>query len=418
MVNKKPITATEVNTHNRVVCPDCDWVMDVPAQSQSVVHCPRCKHALGGGPKIAEHTVVALAVTALLLGVVAALLPFAGYFNAGVEQSIRLLDSSRELAHFHEQLLAVLVLFTIYIIPLCYLLIVLALFVRLAVLPNRALGAASIYAVRIIVQLRTWMMADVFLLGALISLIKVSGLASVSLGSGFYIYILFVIALLVTAALVQRYQLWHRLPHDQAPPSQTQRTAAEQQLIGCICCHAPNTEDASHCWRCGESLRVARWQSRSLTLALLVAAAVMLLPAHILPVMTTTSFGVSSPSTIIGGVIQLWQSGDAPVAIIVFVASLVIPIVKILILGMLLVTKARSSTAQRHRILAYRVTDWIGRWSMIDIFVVAILVALVRSGKLMSVYPGNAAVAFALTVILTMLAAMTMDTKRFFKDSK
>ena len=123
-------------------------------------------------------------------------------------------------------------------------------------------------------------------------------------------------------------------------------------------------------------------------------------------------------NTIIGGVIELWQSGDAPIAIIVFVASFVIPVVKILTLLVLLwLAERRSETRTKQRLWLYKVTDWIGRWSMIDIFVVAVLVALVRSGQLMSVYPGNAALAFALTVILTMLAAMTFDTRQFFRTT-
>ena len=131
--------------------------------------------------------------------------------------------------------------------------------------------------------------------------------------------------------------------------------------------------------------------------------------------METTSFGRTQPNTIIGGVLELWQGGDAPIAIIVFVASLVIPVAKILTLLVLLYVAERGNDSTvKNRVVLYKVTDWIGRWSMIDIFVVAVLVALVRSGQLMSVYPGNAALAFALTVILTMLAAMTFDTRRFF----
>ena len=217
---------------------------------------------------------------------------------------------------------------------------------------------------------------------------------------------------------VSRYQLWHRLPHRQAPEVNTQEAARAQGLVGCVCCQAPNQVAQKKCWRCGETLSLTRWRGWRLTLALLLAAALLLVPAHVLPVMETTSFGRTQPNTIIGGVVELWQSGDAPVAIIVFVASLVIPVVKILTLVVLLyVAEKGNDTTVKNRVVLYKLTDWIGRWSMIDIFVVAVLVALVRSGQLMSVYPGNAALAFALTVILTMLAAMTFDTRRFFKPT-
>lgn len=405
-----------MTTSNRCVCPDCDWVVDVPVTSDTMFECPRCGHRLGGGPAVSEQTTLALALAALILALVSVWLPFVGYSASGVSHSMSLLDTGAELLHFHERLLAILVLFTVWVIPVLYLLAVSWIFLRLT--HAGRFGAFTLYLIRTVVQLRVWMMADVFLLGALVSLIKISGLAAVELASGFYTFIAFVVLQLWVAHKVSRYQLWHRLPQQQAPASRTGEAATEQGLVGCICCQAPNTPDSKTCWRCGETLSLTRWRGWRLTLALLIAAAVLLIPAHVLPVMETISFGRTQPNTIIGGVIELWQSGDAPIAIIVFVASLVIPVAKILTLLVLLYLAEKDSVTQvNNRVLLYKVTDWIGRWSMIDIFVVAVLVALVRSGQLMSVYPGNAALAFALTVILTMLAAMTFDTRRFFMST-
>lgn len=405
---------------NRSVCPDCDWVTDVPVSSDAVINCPRCGHRLGGGPAIRESGVVALAVAALVMALVSLGLPFVGYSASGVTQSMNLLDTGAELLHFHERVLAILVLFTVWVIPVLYLLAICWIFLRL--LGAAQLGPVTLYLIRTVVQLRVWMMADVFLLGALVSLIKISGLAAVELAPGFFTFITFVVLQLSVGHQVSRYQLWHRLPHQQAPRAETGRAAREQGLVGCVCCQAPNQLSAKNCWRCGETLILTRCRGWRLTLALLIAAAILLVPAHLLPVMETTSFGRTQPNTIIGGVVELWQSGDAPIAIIVFVASLVIPVAKILILlGLLYVAEYGAGKDRqgqvKNRVLLYKITDWIGRWSMIDIFVVAVLVALVRSGELMAVYPGNAALAFALTVILTMLAAMTFDTRRFFMTS-
>ncbi|WP_286844188.1 paraquat-inducible protein A, partial [Idiomarina sp. UBA4206] len=105
-------------------------------------------------------------------------------------------------------------------------------------------------------------------------------------------------------------------------------------------------------------------------------------------------------------------------AVIIFVASLVIPVAKVLTLAVLLLLAQRQTPAiVQNRLLLFKVTDWIGRWSMIDIFVVAILVALVRGGTVMSVYPGSAAVSFAAAVVLTMLAAMSFDTRLFWREA-
>ncbi|WP_404402119.1 PqiA/YebS family transporter subunit [Idiomarina seosinensis] len=412
MVTQK---TTDLQPRLLMVCPDCDWVVRIPVVSAQPARCPRCAHRLGGGPPVAAKEVLALSVTALILGLISLWLPFVGYAANGSEQTMSLLDTGRELLHFHERLLAILVLFTVAVIPLLYLLTVSWVFLRL--LLDLRLGKVTLYLIRTLVQLRVWMMADVFLLGALVALIKISGLASVQLASGFYTYIGFVVVLLICADRVSRYQLWHLLPHRHAPAVKTGRTARQQQLLDCVCCHAPNHCDDDRCWRCGEALRLSRWRGWKLTLALLLAAAFMLVPAHLLPVMEITNLGRTEPSTLIAGVLDLWRGGDQAIAIIVFIASLVIPVAKILmLLALLWVSQRSASMPVKNRLWLYKVTDWIGRWSMVDIFVVAVLVALVRSGQLMSVYPGNAALAFAASVILTMLAAMAFDTRRFFKD--
>lgn len=401
------------------VCPDCDWVVAVaPERGRRPVEpiaCPRCGHVLSTGRSVPPSQVIALSLTALILLMVSIYLPFVGYDARGISQTMTLLDTGLELLHFHERLLAILVLFTVVVVPFLYLVAVHWIFLRLT--SKHRLGAVSLYIVRTVVQLRAWMMADVFLLGALVSLIKISSLAAVDLMAGFYTFVAFVISLLLVADRVGRFHLWQYLPHAQAPSATLEQSAAAQGLLGCVCCAAPNHYNHQRCWRCGETLALARWRGWKLTLALLIAAAALLVPAHVLPVMETVNLGRSLPTSIIGGVVELWQSGDIPIAVIVFVASLVIPVAKILVLLVLLWLAERPSPkAVQHRLWLFKVTDWIGRWSMVDIFVVAVLVALVRSGQLMSVYPGNAALAFAATVILTMLAAMSFNTKQFFND--
>ncbi|WP_292771082.1 paraquat-inducible protein A, partial [Methylophaga sp. UBA5113] len=148
------------------------------------------------------------------------------------------------------------------------------------------------------------------------------------------------------------------------------------------------------------------------TWALLAAAIVMYIPANVYPIMTTTLLGQSNPSTIIGGVIELSQKGSWPIAAVIFFASIVVPVGKILALIWLSIVVQKSSELMANtRTKLYRITEFIGRWSMVDLFVVAILVALIRAGNLMSITPGPAALAFGAVVILTMLAAMTFDPR-------
>lgn len=139
---------------------------------------------------------------------------------------------------------------------------------------------------------------------------------------------------------------------------------------------------------------------------------ILYIPANILPIMVTESLGQQTYSTILGGVVLLWNMGSYPVALVIFIASVLVPIVKMLAIGWLCWSvHTHRPHHRRGRTRLYRLTEFIGRWSMVDVFVVAILVALIRMGKLMSVYPGSAALAFAGVVVLTMLSAMSFDPR-------
>src|SRR5690606_38644697 len=139
--------------------------------------------------------------------------------------------------------------------------------------------------------------------------------------------------------------------------------------------------------------------------ALLVAAAILYVPANTYPIMTTTTLGAPAPSTIIGGVLTFVYHGDLPIALIIFTASVLVPIGKMLSLGWLCMSVRRRIPRDRlARVRLYQVVEFIGRWSMLDVFVVAILVALLRAGTLLSITPGPAALAFAGVVVISMLA--------------
>jgi paraquat-inducible protein A len=166
------------------------------------------------------------------------------------------------------------------------------------------------------------------------------------------------------------------------------------------------------CPRCGGVVHVRTPRSLQKTSAYLVAAAVLYIPANVLPVMHSSSLLVEQDDTILSGVVFLVRTGSWPLGLLVFFASIVVPLLKILALGLLVWMSARRS---RIHLLArarlYRVVEFIGRWSMLDIFAVTLLVALVRMGKLASVLPGPGALAFAAVVVLTLLAAGSFDPR-------
>ena len=139
---------------------------------------------------------------------------------------------------------------------------------------------------------------------------------------------------------------------------------------------------------------------------------ILYVPANLYPIMDTVFLGDDSPSTIMGGVVLLWAMGSYPIAAVIFIASVVVPLVKILALLWLCYMVQRGHGASPlGKLKLYRMTEFVGRWSMIDVFVVAILAGLIRLDNLMTIYPGPAAIAFAGVVLITMVAAMSFDSR-------
>jgi len=193
-------------------------------------------------------------------------------------------------------------------------------------------------------------------------------------------------------------------------------TAGSQGLITCrICSLLSRAEDTIHelrCLRCGGALHVRKPQSVQRTLALLLAAAILYVPANVLPIMHTSTVVYDGDDTIMSGVVTLWSGGSWPLAVLVFMVSIVVPTVKIISLGLLVVSTHRGWRWRLHeRALLYRMIELIGRWSMLDVFVVALLVALVQLRGVATIHAGLGAVAFAAVVVLTMYAAQAFDPR-------
>ena len=193
--------------------------------------------------------------------------------------------------------------------------------------------------------------------------------------------------------------------------------AAELGLIGChVCgqvCGMTDADDGTlACPRCGSTLHRRKPAAYARCWALLIAAFLMYIPANILPIMRTASLGDIDDNTILSGVVELWVKGSPGLAVIVFCASIVVPMLKFLALGTLLISSRRGSNwARRQRTQLYRLVELIGYWSMLDVFVVALLTALVRFGYFSLVEPLPGVVFFGLTVVLTMFASMCFDPR-------
>jgi paraquat-inducible protein A len=166
------------------------------------------------------------------------------------------------------------------------------------------------------------------------------------------------------------------------------------------------------CHRCAAPLHTRKPQSLQRSVALLIAAAIFYVPANLLPILHTTAVGYDESDTILSGIIALWSGHSWPLAILVFIASILVPALKLLVLGFLVVSTHRGSRwALYDRTALYRVIDFIGRWSMLDVFVVALMVTLVQFRGIASIHPEPGALAFALVVILMMYAAQAFDPR-------
>jgi len=201
------------------------------------------------------------------------------------------------------------------------------------------------------------------------------------------------------------------------------RTALREGFVSCEACgllsRPAGAEEPGECPRCGEELEFRRRDAIHRTWALVAAAAICYLPANILPVMRTTTLTSEEPDTIISGVVFLYTSGSWYLALILLIASVMIPLAKLAALVYLLVTVQRGSDRNnRERARLYRVLEIIGRWSMVDVFVATFVVALIQLKPLMSVAPESGVLFFSAVVILTIFAAESFDPRLIWDSSK
>lgn len=195
--------------------------------------------------------------------------------------------------------------------------------------------------------------------------------------------------------------------------------ASELGLLLCHDCGQTCRSADRVCPRCDAPLHPRKPNSIARTWALLIAALILYLPANMLPVMYTDMFGSGSENTILSGVIEFWKGGSWDIALLIFIASVVVPCMKFFVLGLLLVsTQRRSRWAMRERARLYRFIETIGYWSMLDVLVVALVAALVQFRALSTIEPRLGILFFGLVVVLTMMASMSFDPRLIWDAEK
>jgi len=398
-------------------CHDCGQFQVVPALPPAIrAHCLRCDAVLRHTHRDPLRTPLALNCAALLLFVIGAGSTLMQVSSAGQIHIADLFSGPISLEQDGMWELAAVVLFTTAAAPLAKLTCMLYVLIGLRLAhPPRHIRTVFAW----VEHLRPWSMVEVYLLGVFVAYVKLGALVQIEVGVGLYAMAGLILAMIAADVMLDPQFIWEEMERRGVPDITTDHAAiaamaAVDGMAGCETCGmvSPLTGPHTDCPRCGFRLHHRKPNSITRTWALGIAGAILYVPANAYPVLTVIQLGAGEPSTILGGVRELLTGGQWPLAALVFVASIMVPVLKLIGLTVLVATTQAGRTVRRRdRTRLYRIVDVIGRWSMIDIFMISLLVALVRFGAVVTINPGVGAIAFACVVILTMFAARAFDPR-------
>ena len=404
----------------RIACRDCGLVQGVPRiPARHVVECGRCGRVLITRAVGRVDLPLVLATCALLLLLASGLAPLLSVSTLGAERESGLLTGIRVFAAQGFPELGVLVLICAVVLPFMFLLALVWVLgsIHLRATSGRYLGALY----RWVGTIRPWMMLEVFLVGGFVAYTRIQQVATVEVDAGGWCMIAATFATLLTLTQLDDRTVWDALPvfNDGAGDAASDgpgdaHADRARPTIACMACDLIVSASSAHasCPRCQASLHRRKPDAFRRTGALLIAGYLLYIPANLLPVTTLDGVGGVERHTIMSGVFELIDNNLWPLALIVFVASIVLPLLKLLSLTwMLLAIRLRTAYLIGTRTRLYRTIDAIGRWSNIDVFMGSVLVALLQFGALTTVRAQPGLVAFAAVVVLTMVATETFDSR-------
>ena len=393
-----------------IACHECDHLHHyelIPVGAKA--NCLHCGNLLYRHVPDSLNRSLALYLAALLLFIIANSFPFLSLELGGRVVENILFSSGWAMYELGMGELGVLIFLTSILFPLIVIVGMLYLLIP-ASLGKVAPQMGTVY--RMVNALLPWSLVGVFMLGVLIGIVKLQDLANVIFGPAVVALALLLVVYTAARASFNSHELWLLTGHSSL--DLTSEEAANKNILNCHTCGflSFETDEHQHCPRCDSPLHYRKKNSIETTWALLLAAVVLLIPANLYPVMTVIRFGQGEPNTILSGILHLIESGMWGLAMIVFVASIVVPVMKLIILSFLLLSVQKKSVWRpRDRTLLYRVTEVVGAWSMVDIFLVGLLSALVSLDALSTIRPGIGAIFFAGAVVITMFAAQSFDSR-------
>ena len=399
-----------------LACRDCGQVHRAAGALAGLrLACVRCGRALARRPRGGLDRPLALATTALILLLVANYYPLFTIDLEGRQSQGLIVSGAVRLAEYGgvPGLLGLFVALVTFALPIVQVSLVVIVLGGLC-WSGPALRPRLAPAWRAARWLAPWSMLDVYLLAAFVAYTRLRDAADTTIGTGGYA----LAALVVVMALLQLAlgigRVWDALadPRPHAPrPGEPWVLCRACQLVVARRPRPPGSGRPS-CPRCGAWLAAREPASLAVTVAMMLAAVILYVPANVLPVLSIERFGRATTHTILSGVAELARLGMWPLALIVFFASIVVPLMKLVSLGWFLVAIRRRSAARlRERTVLYRLIDFVGRWSNIDVFMVSILAGLLQFGALTTVDPGPGIPSFAAVVVLTMIATRAFDAR-------
>jgi paraquat-inducible protein A len=389
-----------------IACRECDHFHtyeSIPAGAKA--SCQHCGSILYRHIPDSLDRSLALYFTALVLFLIANLFPFLSLELGGRVVENILFSSGWAMYKLGMGELGVLIILTSIVFPFIVIVGMLYLLIpaRMGVV---APYMAQVY--RVVNSIIPWSLVGVFMLGVLIAIVKLKDLANVITGPSLIALSLLLVIYTAARASFDPHTFWSLTGH----PEISIYDISNQKILNCHTCGFLHKDEHPNCQRCNSPLHHRKNNSIETTWALLAAAFILLIPANVYPVMTVIRFGQGEPSTILSGVLHLIESGMWGLAMIVLIASIVVPVMKLITLTFLLISIHKKSVWRpRDRTLLYRATEVIGAWSMVDIFLVGLLSSMVSLDALSTIRPEIGAVFFAGVVVITMFAAHRFDPR-------
>jgi len=415
---------TIIYTDQVSVCPGCDLLLEKtePSPGHSLI-CPRCQRRLYKDCRNSVQKTLALAVTGMLLYFPANFYPLLTFDVLGTDATSSVFASTLSMFDQGQNFVGTIVVMTGLAFPL--LILSLLIWVSLGlILEWKCHWIPDFF--RWYQHLTEWAMTDVYLIGIFVTIIKMSHMAEIEYNTGFFCFIGLVMVTIATQTSIDTPLFWKQIEDNCTDPKEkkkfpldiTARTGKEAGLVLCHSCHKTMPvselvlEKHQLCPRCGETMHLRKQNSMARSWALVITALILSLPANLLPIMEVEYLGQPEANTIMDGIIYFFQEGSYGIGAVILTASILVPLFKILGMTLILLSIRFHWTHWiKHKSIMFRFIEFIGRWSMLDIFVIALLCALVQFGYLSTINVAPAAFYFTGVVLCTMFAAISFDPR-------